>query len=1074
MTTLITFMMALGADPAAKLDFKKDIAPIFSQHCLECHGAGKQRGGLRLDRADLAMRGGDSGTPVLVPKKPEESLLIQIITKGREGKVMPPKGEKVPPAKVELLKRWILEGANWPVESLQVTNHQHWAFNKPVRPVLPTIRQNHWAAGPMDLFIAQRLEKEGLPLSAPANKEVLLRRLSIDLIGLPPTPAEVDAFVSDTSPDAFAKQLDRLLASPRFGEKWARHWLDLGRYADSRGYGSDPLRLNAWPWRDWVIDAFNRNLSYDEFTIQQLAGDLLSNPGDDHLLATGFHRNTMTNTEGGTDDEEFRVAAVKDRVDTTGQVWMGLTLGCAKCHTHKYDPITQRDYYSFFAVFNQTADSDKGDEFPTRQIPTVFQRAEMNVFQSRLVALREKILKADLTQEQKEWEKKLQFKEDPKQIQLGEMPMSAARVASLAQGTTGFVLSLGDAQLEPKLRISNARDAFKAQAPSGKYIRIDIPGKQKMLSLAEVQVFRAGANIATKGKATQSSTDFNGPPQLAIDGNTNGDYNLAKSTTHTKIQDNPWWELALDSLGPVEKIVVWNRTDNGTGARIAGYRLQVLDETRKVVFSKESLPAPASSAEFLPNGQVEFAMAKPWRRGSARVFPMEKPLPAGEYAFLLEDSKGKLLSWNGAILESLQGSFLQERLKLPVDLRAIFDQEKFSVAEIKKLADYFRENAPSLAPFRAQIAELEKATPKLTAAPIFQELPQDKQRKTNILLKGNFLSPGSPVTPGVPGAFHPLPVGVKPDRLSLAKWMVDRENPLTARVEVNRLWALIFGRGLVETEEDFGTQGTKPTHPELLDWLAVEFMESGWDIKGLLRTIFHSSTYRQESRVTPIHLEKDPRNLLLGRSPRHRLDAELVRDQALYAAGLLSSKMYGPSVYPPQPANLWQAAFNGERNWATSSGEDKYRRGLYTFWRRTVPYPSMQTFDAPSREFCTVRRIPTSTPLQAFVTMNDPVFVEAAQGMARRVLREGGNTDQQRLAFAFKLVASQTADERQIQTLTKLLEDGRNRWTDDTKAREFSQSYLGALEANLAPREVAAWTLVCNVLLNLDAILMRS
>lgn len=1073
MTTIFAFLLALGADPAAKLDFKKDIAPILSQHCLECHGAEKQRGGLRLDRGDLAMRGSDTGA-VLVPGKPEASLLVQIITTGRDGKTMPPKGEKLSREKVERIQQWIREGAIWPVETASATIHQHWAFNKPVLPALPKVRQASWTNNPIDLFIAQRLEKEGLPLSPPASRESLLRRWSIDMIGLPPTPAEVEAFVGDASADAFGKQLDRLLASPRFGEKWARHWLDLGRYADSRGYGSDPLRLNAWPWRDWVIDAFNRNLPYDQFTLDQIAGDMVPNPTEDQLLATGFHRNTMTNTEGGTDDEEFRVAAIKDRIDTTGQVWMGLTMGCAKCHSHKYDPITQRDYYSMFAIFNQTADSDKGDEFPTRAIPTLFQRAEQQAIQARLAELKKQILNADLSGEQKAWEMKLRIGGTRKEVRLQPGHLPAIRKVALPGPTGGFLLTIDPGQTEPRLRISANNEAFQSQAPRGKFIRIELPGSQKMLSLAEVQVFRAGVNIAPKGKASQSSTDFNGPPQLAIDGNTNGDFNKAKSTTHTKVEDNPWWELSLEAAGPVEKVALWNRMDGGVGTRLAGYRIQILDESRKVLWSRENQAAPNPSTEFLPNGQVELALAKPWKKGSAWVFVPEKILAAGEYAILLEDATGKPLSWEGAGLEAVEGASLQERLKLPMELRGALDRENPTAAELEKLRVYFRENAPSLAEVRGQIAALEKASPKVLAAPIFQELPADKQRKTNILVKGNFLAPGAQVSPSVPTAFHPLANGAKPDRLSLARWITDRENPLTARVEVNRLWSLLFGRGLVESEEDFGTQGAKPTHPELLDWLAIEFMSSGWDIKYLLRLIASSSTYCQDAAIPPAHLEKDPRNLLLGRSPRFRLDAELVRDQALEAAGLLSARMYGPSVFPPQPANLWQAAFNGERSWVTSPGEDKYRRGLYTFWRRTVPYPSMQTFDAPSREFCTVRRIPTSTPLQAFVTLNDPVFVEAAQALARRAIREGGAGDRERLALAFKLVAGRTADAAQLNTLTALLVDARSRWTDEGKAMEFAQSYLGKLEPGQSPRELAAWTLVCNVLLNLDAILMRS
>jgi mono/diheme cytochrome c family protein len=1080
LTTLLAFMLGNNKSNSAEVDFKRDIAPLFKSKCIECHGLEKQKAGIRFDRKDLAFQGGDSGEKTINPGKPEDSLLIKMITVGKEGKIMPPKGTKLNEKEISLLKSWIASGANWPDEKVETARHSHWAFNKPTRPSLPIVKNKSNINNAIDIFIQSKLESQGLEISAEAQKVALLRRLSLDLIGLPPTPEEMDHFLNDKSPAAYDTQLNRLLASPRFGEKWARHWLDLARYADSRGYGSDPLRLNAWPFRDWVINAFNRNLSYDQFTIDQLAGDLLPNPTDDQLLATSFHRNTMTNTEGGTDDEEFRVAAVKDRADTTSQVWMGLTLGCAKCHSHKYDPISQREYYSFYGILNQTADSDKGDEFPTKMIPTLFQRAEVEVIQSRIADLKKRISEVNITAEETQWRNSFNLTDQGTIATLKQTTADGVSEANIQSKTsiTGFKISgLKGNTLPPtaKLALSNGPDPFKNQSPKGKFVRIELPGNAKMLSLAEVQVFSNGTNIALKGTATQSSTDYDGPAKLAIDGNTNGDYNTAKSTTHTKTENNPWWEVQLSQVAPIDKVVIWNRTDGGVGVRISGYRVFILDESRNPVWKIDQPPVPNPSTELKPAGQAELMIADRFDLSSQSIFTLEKPAPAGTFFFKLADAKGQKLNLGDFKIETLTDASLTRRLALPKEIRPLLNSLTKNPDEQKKLSDYFRGIAPSLAPLQAELAKLEKVQPKLTAVPILQELDNTKKRKTTILVKGNFLTPGTPVTPGVPAAFHPLKTNGEPNRLDLAKWIVDPENPLTARVETNRLWSLVFGRGIVESEEDFGTQGSLPTHPELLDFLALEFMDSGWDIKAMLKLIMTSATYKQSAASTPIMIQKDPRNLLLGRSPRHRLDAEILRDQALMIGGLLSPKIYGPSVYPPQPANLWQAAFNGERNWATSMGEDKYRRGLYTFWRRTVPYPSMQTFDAPSREFCTVRRINTCTPLQAFVTLNDPVFVEAAQGMARKVLNEGGTTFDDKINFAWKLAQGSIPSAKQSESLAKLYIDSLAQFKADLpSAKLLAEMPLGAAPANMKIEELAAWTTICNVLLNLDGILTRS
>jgi hypothetical protein len=762
---------------ADKVDFNSQIRPILSGKCFHCHGPDEKsrKAKLRLDLREEATRERDE----IIPIKPGDlanSEMIRRITAGNDSDdLMPPAkaGHPLTPGEIGLLKKWVQQGAPYA---------KHWSFVKPQRPELPGVSRRSWPKNQIDFCILAKLEANKLKPSASADRFALIRRVSLDLIGLPPTPAEVEAFVKDKSSNAFEKVVDRLLGSPAYGEKWARMWLDIARYADSYGYGQDSLRQNnPWPYRDWVIDAFNRNMPFDQFTIEQLAGDLLEGPTEEQLIATAFHRNTMTNVEGGTDDEEWRVAAVKDRANVTAQAWMGLTMGCAQCHSHKFDPISQKEYYQFYAFFNQTEDNDQADERPT------------------------------------------------------------------------------------------------------------IP------------------------------------------------------------------------LGPAEK---------------------------------------QKQAEEL----------------EAQIAALEK-----------------------AVAEQ--------------------KEETNNVAKTKK-----------------QIAQLKKKleADKPPRLPVMRDFPSDKQRVTHLLNKGNFLDPGDEVSAAIPASFNAWPAGAPTNRLGVAKWLMSPENPLTARVVANRFWAQLFGVGIVETEEDFGTQGSLPTHPELLDWLACELRDGGWDVKKILKTIVMSATYQQSSRVTPESLAKDPRNRLLSRSPRRRLEAETIRDQALALSGLLSDKIGGPSVYPPQPDGLWKVAFDGKRDYPTSTGEDRYRRGLYTVWRRTVPYPSMTTFDAPSRETCTFRRLPTNTPLQAYVTLNDPVYVEAAQALGRRIVREGGRTVESRITFGLKLVLSRRPTKTQVAALKNLFESELAHYRRAEKdALQLATEPLGKLPDGMNAAEAAAWTVVANVLLNLDGVLMK-
>jgi hypothetical protein len=1133
--------------PRAAVDYDREIRPILAKNCFACHGQDEthRAKGLRLDRRDAAVAELPDGAIAIVPGDPEGSDLILRVTEEDESLRMPQRksGPRLNTADIDLLKRWIAEGASYA---------EHWAFVPPASRPLPAVKDRSWPRNGIDYWILDRLEREGLAPAPEADPEVLLRRASLDLRGLPPTPAEMEAVARDPAPDAYEKAVDRFLADGAYGERWARVWLDLARYADSAGYGSDPLRPTIWRYRDWVIAAFNANLPYDRFTTEQIAGDLLPGATLSQRMATAFHRNTMTNTEGGTDDEEFRTAAVKDRVDTTGQVWMGLTFGCAKCHSHKFDPITQEEYYKLFAIYNQTADADRPDESPVIPAPPPAIEEKLRRLNDQLTVLRKQLDTPTpaLAAAQAKWEAELGTPPEwvvlepasarseggagletlpdgslrasgtnasgdtytvtartnlaeIRAIRLEALPDPSLPSEGSGRGAAGrFVLSRFGAEVAPDT---------EEKSPVGRFVRVELPGKDKILSLAEVEVYSEGANVAPGGAAEQSSTDYGGAAARAIDGKTDGRYYIGNSTTHTRSEDNPWWEVRLAEPEAVERIVVWNRTDNGVEARLTKFRVQVLDDDRKVVWETTVAEPPKPQRELATAGpralafarvRADFAQAgfeiaglidpktNPAKSGWAigprqmdrheAVFVLSQaltvPTPARLMFRLEHRSKVAGANLGRFRLAVTRDPAAARWADVPAAVLAILatPADERTPEQHAALSAHHRSIAPELKPLRDQIAALERARPAIPNLPVMEELPAAKRRETHLMLKGNFLDPGAKVEPGVPAAFHPLPEGATPDRLGLARWLVDPRNPVTARVAVNRFWAQLFGIGLVETEEDFGTQGEPPSHPELLDWLALEYMRSGWDTKALLRLIVTSATYRQSSKARPELLAKDPRNRLLARAPRYRLEAEMVRDQALVLSGLLSRELGGPSVYPPQPEGLWQAAFNGQRTWATSTGDDRYRRALYTFWRRTIPYPSMATFDAPSRELCTVRRVRTNTPLQAFVTLNDPVYVEAAQALARRIVREGGSSDEDRVRFALKLCLCRTPDPGQVEVLSALLRRELAHYRQDAEAaRALATEPLGPLPAGMEAAELAAWTTVANVLLNLDGVLTK-
>ena len=922
------------------IDFNKQIRPILSNNCFRCHGPdSKERAAdLRLDERESAVAEHDSGLTI-VPGKPGDSVFVERITSDDPDERMPPadSGSKLTPAEVKLLTQWIKQGAPYA---------KHWSYVKPVRSPVPAIRNKAWPRNDIDRFLLARLESEGLSPSPEANRRALIRRLSLDLTGLPPTPAEIEQFVNDKDPRAYEKLVDRLLAKSAYGEHWARMWLDLARYADSAGYADDPPRT-IWAFRDYVIQSLNANKPFDQFTIEQLAGDMLPNATQEQRVATAFHRNTLTNSEGGTDDEEFRNEAVVDRVNTTLAVWMGTTMACAQCHDHKYDPISQEDYFRFFAILNNTADSDKKNERPTIKVAT-----------------------GENSQKRKGIE--------------AEIAKVEAEIAGAAKKNDG------------------KSPAATAGPLKSRFVRIELPGNGKFLSLAEVQVFVGNENVAGKGTASQINTAYNGPAKLAIDGNTNGDYHAAKTTTHTAASNNPWWEVKLAADTTIDRIAVWNRTD-GAGDRLANVRVVLLDAQRTPLWITTINTAPSPSATVQPPS----------------------------------------------------------------------DSSKLSKADRDALATY-NVTPTANSPAHKRLAALKKqlaAVQTTTTVPVMQELA--KPRKTHIQLRGSFLNKDKEVTAGVPKEFDNLPKGTTPNRLTMAKWLVNGENPLTARVIVNRYWEAIFGIGIVSTSEEFGSQGDLPSNQELLDYLAVEFVENKWDLKQLLRQLVTSAAYRQSSRVTPALQEHDPDNRLLARGPRFRMSAEMIRDQALAVSGLLSSKMYGPPVKPPQPNLGLKAAFGGGTDWKTSTGEDRYRRAIYTTWRRSNPYPSMLTFDAPNREVCTIRRARTNTPLQALVMLNDPVYIEAAQELARRFIASGKTTADRAQAM-FRACVARDPSEAELARLVILYDKAYTQFKADTKsANDLATKPRGPAPKGADIAALAAWTVVGNVVLNLDEMLMK-
>ncbi|MDW8356044.1 MAG: PSD1 and planctomycete cytochrome C domain-containing protein [Bryobacterales bacterium] len=833
---------ALPPPARERIDFARHVEPIFKAKCYACHGPAQQMNGLRLDQREAALAGGYSGAAIK-PGDSAGSLLVRMVAGLEKGKIMPPAGPRLSPKEIGILRAWIDQGAVWPESSAPVATSKpavaHWAFRPPVKRDPPAVRQRAWVRNPIDAFILARLEAEGIQPSPEAPRTTLIRRLSLDLIGLPPTPAEVDEFLTDNRPDAYERLVDRLLASPHFGEKWARHWLDLAHYADSDGYEKDLPRPHAWRWRHWVIEALNRDMPFDQFTIEQIAGDLLPGATVEQKVATGFLRNTLTNREAGVDREETRLEQLVTRVNTVGTTWLGLTVGCAQCHDHKYDPITQREYYQLLAYFERAEEDEIDAPLPgeigpyLRALPDYRRKRQELLTQYNIPAL------------QAEWERNLR-----------------------------------DAAANPGRRLD-----WDFQFTS---FRVMVDAGEKML--------------------------------------------------HTPLEE-----------------------------RSERHQRRLTDY-------------------FIRNPGPDFG------------------------------------------------------------------KDKELMGKLKEL--------------REKLDKLDAEFPALSQAPVLVENPRPP--KTYVRVRGDYRRKGVAVEPRPITWLLPAPNDAPPNRLTLARWLVSRDNPLTARVAVNRIWQELFGRGLVLTSEDFGTQGERPSHPELLDWLAVEFMDRGWSIKQTIRLIVTSATYRQSSNARPELESRDPDNRLLARQSRLRLQAELIRDSALAVSGLLNPEIGGRSIRPPQPADLEKLGYANSVKWPESQGKDRYRRGVYIHFQRTVPYPQLMNFDAPDANVACSRRRRSNTPLQALNLLNDPVFFEAAIALADRVLREAPPRTEARLEYAFRLCLARSPSPRERERLMRFFNEQLDLMKADAKAAALYPAAGGA-----DPAEGAAWTAVSRVLLNLDEFITR-
>ena len=1237
--------------PQTPLKYNLDIRPILSDNCYACHGpdAKSRQANLRIDTKAGAFSE-PSGYPVIVPGKPEESELHLRITSNDDNYRMPPAdfNKTLTPAQIGAITQWIREGAKW---------EEHWAFTTPVRPTPPDVKNGDWARNPIDAFILSRLEKEDLQPANEADKRSLIRRLSFDLTGLPPTREEIHQFLADDSPDAYEKAIDTFMAKPEYGEHLARFWLDVARYGDTHGLHLDNYR-EMWPYRDWVIEAFNKNMPFDQFTIEQLAGDLLPEPTLEQQIATGFNRCHVTTSEGGSIDEEYYVRYAIDRADTTSTVWMGLTVGCAQCHDHKYDPITQKEFYQLYAYFNniteKAMDGNRKDSPPVVKLPTPEQEAELAAFDEQLTELdaQTKAPISEIDATQIAWENRiphwtplkptslyskggatLEVLEDNSILASGTNPeqetyeviaelppgnqWSAVRLEgltheSLPKGGAGrsdnsnvvltdFALFIAppaaDSEAPPETESTDSEANAETQAETGSTVDPDPEVQEENTPVVETDVEAETDSEPTSEESAENeteSTDLDDPwtPIQVVYAWADHEQALGESNLDgvvaNAIDDKPETGWALDRRSENRQAIFLVAAPFGVeGGRLkirlkheydlrqkqlGRFRLALTDATTIYpIGSKITLGDWHAAGPFTAeHGNLAFykvyepetknvntgdtfevnSKTIKWEKQTHWVDEQVHNDIVGEnsatYLFrnITSVTQQKALLYigsNDALKVWMNGT---ELLAKNVQRDATADQEQVQInlkpgnntlllkvvnysgpsgfyfrmesappmvpanivdiagtprgeretAQTEQIRDYYRKNITldktvnenakrAFADLKALFADLSEVQGKrntldtsLTTTLVMQE--RDEPRGAYVLARGEYQHREEQVYPQTPAVLSAMPEDTAPNRLGFAKWLLSSEHPLTARVAINRYWQDIFGTGIVRTAEDFGTQGAPPVHPELLDWLATEFIASGWDVQTMLKLMLTSATYRQSAQVTPEKLARDADNVLLSRAPRYRFDAETVRDNALALSGLLYPKIGGPSVKPPQPGGLWKAVgFSGSNTdtFVQDTGADKvYRRSLYTFWKRTAPPPQMNILDAPSREACTIRRERTNTPMQALMLMNDPQFFEAARALAEHTIKDGGDTPEARIAYIFEIATARLPKPKEE---ALLLETFQAHYQELAADPEAAKALIAVGESppdeTLDAVEVAAWTMIANLILNLDEVLNK-
>ena len=1006
---LFAVFVSLPSVQGAGVDFVRDIQPIFAEHCYQCHGPKRQEAGFRLDHKPSALKGGDLGVAI-VPGKAADSLLLHAVNGTNPKLKMPRKGERLTREQIAVLSTWIDAGAPWPDSASAKIDKGagHWAFKTPVKPAV-----HQGSSHPIDAFVQNGLTKEGLRAAPPAAPETLIRRLYLDLLGLPPSPDEVDKFVAEMkaegtssgpSSSVYLRWVNDLLSSPHYGERWGRQWLDAARYADSNGYEKDPMRY-IWFYRDWVINAFNRDLPYNQFIIEQLAGDQLPNATQDQIVATGFLRNSMVNEEGGADPEQFRMEAMFDRMDTIGKSILGLTIGCAQCHNHKYDPITQEEYYRMFAFLNN-------DNEPWRVVYTPAEQMQLGQMHLRVAGLEGK-----LQHEQPDWQERMA------QWEAGvnhDLPKWRVLQAPFLDDTTGGQKFI----LQPD-------GSFLAQsyAPTKATPKYEVNGEVRNVTAFRLELL-TDPNLPAYGPG-RSQKGVCALSEFIVEAEVDGKNQKLKFASATadfgEAENTPLVDYARDQ-------------DSAKDKRITGPVSYAIDGKDDTAWGID---------------------AGPGRRNQSRnaVFVLDKPLArASKLTISLAMKHG---GWNSDDLQTMNlGRFRISCTSasnavadpLPKAVRDLLSvpQDKRTPAQMAAEFSFWRTTVPEWKPVNREIELAWKSHPEGTTTLVLDK--REQPRMTSMLKRGDFLKPGDQVSPGVPAVLNSLPKNADGSRLTFARWMVDRKSPTTARAFVNRVWQSYFGIGLVNTPEDLGTQGETPVYRDLLDWLASEFMDRGWSVKELHRLIVTSATYQQSSRVTPAALERDPYNRLLAHGPRFRVDGEVVRDIQLSVSGLLNPTLGGRAIMPPAPQFLFERpASYAPFPWKTETDSNQYRRAVYVFRRRSTPYPFLSTFDVPSAESACVRRPKSNTPLQALMTLNETMSMEAANALAQRMIKEGGKDEAPRIAHGFKLCTGRAPDATEMKALTGLLhrQEQRNAAGNDADA-------------------TVPYTVVARVMLNLD------